>query len=140
MAYYTFLDPLDLLSTMVVVVHRNTHRSIAGEDIYGAAAPAKRLTRARDDARKKELALTMRELTVKLMVWSMTLIAARVELDFTIIGEVLRKGTMKFVQLRAPLDACFVSDDLRDEALLLDHALEAGVACTSVFFLDPNDR
>jgi hypothetical protein len=75
-----------------------------------------------------------------MMVWSATSTAAGIELDFTITGDVLRKGIFKFVQLRAPLDACLLPDDLRGKAHLLDHELEAGVACTIVFFLDTGDR
>jgi hypothetical protein len=37
MVYYTIQDSLNLLSTMVVVVHRNIHRSITGESICGGA-------------------------------------------------------------------------------------------------------
>jgi hypothetical protein len=37
----------------------------------------------------------MRNLTVKLKVWSATTMTAGVELDLTIAGDVLRKGTAK---------------------------------------------
>jgi hypothetical protein len=37
----------------------------------------------------------MRKLTLSTMVWSLELIVDRDELDFTITGEVLRKGTPK---------------------------------------------
>jgi hypothetical protein len=52
------------------------------------------------------------------MVWSATMIAAGVELNLAIADNVLRRGTIKFAQLRAPLDAC----------LLLDLTVDSGVA------------
>jgi hypothetical protein len=69
------------------------------------------------------------------MVWSATSMTAGVELDFAITGEVLQKGSAKFVGLRKIQDDSFLPDDLRRQARLLDHAPEAGVACTAVFFL-----
>jgi hypothetical protein len=74
------------------------------------------------------------------MVWSAMSMAAEVELDFAIADDVLRKGTMKFFWLRAPLDVCFLPEDLRAEAHLLDPAPETGVACTVEFFLDAGNR
>jgi hypothetical protein len=74
------------------------------------------------------------------MVWSVTSIGDEDELDFAITGEVLRKGMIKFDKLRAPLDACLLPDDLRAEALLLDHVPEAGVTPSVVFLLDTGDR
>jgi hypothetical protein len=69
------------------------------------------------------------------MVWSATSMTAGVELDFAITGEVLLNGSAKSVGLRKIQDDSFLPDDLRRQARLLDHAPEAGVACTAVFFL-----
>jgi hypothetical protein len=82
----------------------------------------------------------MRKLTVNTMVWSATMIAAGVELNFTVTGDVLRKGKPKLTLSRAPLDDCLYPDASLDVAHLLDHAPEAEVACTAVFIIDTGDR
>jgi hypothetical protein len=74
------------------------------------------------------------------MVWSATSMTTGVELDFAIAGEVLQKGSAKFVGLRKIQDDSFLPDDLRRQAPLLDHAPEARVACTTVFLIDADDR
>jgi hypothetical protein len=61
------------------------------------------------------------------MVWSPDLIVDEDELDFTITGEVLRKGTTKLSKLRAPLDSCLRPDAPLDEALLLYQATSSRV-------------
>jgi hypothetical protein len=68
------------------------------------------------------------------MVWSATMIAAGVELNFTITGDVLRKGIFKFVSPRPPLDSGLLQDDLHAKAHLLDHELDAGVVSVSTGF------
>ena len=70
-------------------------------------------------------------LTLNAMAWSATLMAAGVEFDFTFAGDVLRKGTVKFFWLRAPLDACLLPDGLRAEAHLLDQK-----SCADVLSID----
>jgi hypothetical protein len=70
------------------------------------------------------------------MVWSATRIAAGVELDFTITGDVLRKGIFKFVSPRPHLDVGLLRDDLHAKAHLLDHELDVGVVCIAGFFRD----
>ena len=77
----------------------------------------------------------MCELTVRRMVWSVKTLVVGDELNFAIAGEILQKGSVKFVGLRKIQDDSFLPDDLRRQAHLLDHAPEAGVACTAVFFL-----
>jgi hypothetical protein len=69
----------------------------------------------------------MRKLTVKLMVWSATSMTAGVELDFAIAGEVLQKGSAKFVGLRKIQDDSFLPDDLRRQALPTSHCTDSGV-------------
>jgi hypothetical protein len=69
----------------------------------------------------------MRKLTVKLMVWSATSMAAGVELDFAIADDVLRKGKQKLTSSRAPLHDSFRQDDQQNQALLLDQKSCAGV-------------
>jgi hypothetical protein len=49
------------------------------------------------------------------------------------------KGTVDWRRLRPPLLDSFHEDAPRDTALLLDHAAEAGVACTTAFFLDSGE-
>jgi hypothetical protein len=60
--------------------------------------------------------------------------------EFTNTGEMLRKGSTKFVGLREIQHDYFLPDALRRQALLLDPAPEAGVACTAVFLLSAGDR
>ena len=69
----------------------------------------------------------MRKLTVNTMVWSATMIAAGVELNFTVTGDVLRKGKPKLTLSRAPLDDCLSPDAPLDEALLHDQTAASGV-------------
>jgi hypothetical protein len=63
-----------------------------------------------------------------MMVWSATMIAAGVELDFIVTGDVLRKGIFKFALNLAPLDDCLYPEALLDDALLHDQAAASGVA------------
>jgi hypothetical protein len=79
-------------------------------------------------------------LTLVLPRWSPMSIAAGVEVDSTIAGDVMRNGITEFVLHLAPLDDFLHLDDLHAKVLLLDYALESGVACTSVFFHDSGDR
>ncbi|KAK1645691.1 hypothetical protein QYE76_063496 [Lolium multiflorum] len=75
----------------------------------------------------REYALQTRNLTVKLKVWSATTFAAGVELDSTIAGDVLRKGTFKFALHLASLDDCLHPVAPLDEALPTSHCTELGV-------------
>jgi hypothetical protein len=77
----------------------------------------------------------MRNLTLDPMVRSAMLIIEGDGDEFAITGDMLQKGSAKFIGLRKIQDDSFLPDDLRRQALLLDHAPEAGVACTAVFFL-----
>jgi hypothetical protein len=79
-------------------------------------------------------------LTLNAMAWSATLMAAGVELDFTSAGDVLRKGTVEFFWLRAPLDACLLPDGLRAEAHLLDQKSCAGVLSINGTMVVTGDR
>jgi hypothetical protein len=69
----------------------------------------------------------MRKLTVNLLVWSATTIAVGDELNFAITGEVLQKGSAKFVGLRKIQDDSFLPDDLRRQALPTSHCTDSGV-------------
>ena len=69
----------------------------------------------------------MRELTVKMMVWSARALVVGDELNFSIAGEVLQKGSAKFVGLRKIQDDSFLPDDLRRQALPMNHLVDAGV-------------
>jgi hypothetical protein len=81
----------------------------------------------------------MRNLTLDTMVRSaMSIIEGDVD-EFAITGDMLQKGSAKFIGLGKIQDDSFLPDDLRRQALLLDHAPEAGVACTTVFFLDSGE-
>jgi hypothetical protein len=81
----------------------------------------------------------MRNLTLDPMVRSAMLIIEGDGDEFAITGDMLQKGSAKFVGLRKIQDDSFLPDDLRRQALLLDHAPEAGMACTTVFFLDSGE-
>ena len=90
-------------------------------------------------ARKRELALQTRKLTLNLMAWStVTLVDGNGE-DFAIPDDLLQRESRKLAGLRKIQVDSFLPDDLRRQAVLLDHAPEAGVACTTVFFLDSGE-
>ena len=74
------------------------------------------------------------------MVWSPERIVDGDELDFANTGEVLRKGSTKLDRSRAPLDASFLSDGLREEALLLGYTTELGVASIVASLIDTGGR
>ncbi|KAK1604817.1 hypothetical protein QYE76_028490 [Lolium multiflorum] len=99
--YWALSTRLELLDTMVVVSSRVAHRSFAGKHT--------------------------RNLTVKLMVWSIEAGMVGDELSLAIPGDLLRKGNSKFPSPRPSLDASFLLEVQRAVALLLDSLLSARV-------------
>jgi hypothetical protein len=73
------------------------------------------------------------------MVWSATTIAAGVELDFIVTGDVLRKGIFKFALHLAPLDDCLYPEALLDDALPTSHCTELGVVSSVELVHDTGD-
>jgi hypothetical protein len=69
----------------------------------------------------------MRNLTLKLMVWSATSIDDGVELKFAITGDVLQKKSVKLSSLWPPLDARLHPDDQQDLTHHLRHSTVSGV-------------
>jgi hypothetical protein len=59
-------------------------------------------------------------LTLKLKVWSAPAMVDGDGEEFTITGDVLQKGSMKFASLRKIQHDSFLPDALRRQALLLD--------------------
>jgi hypothetical protein len=57
----------------------------------------------------------------------MKTIVVGIGLQFADSGVLLRTESFKFASLLAPIDACFRSDDILVEALLLDLYTDAGV-------------
>jgi hypothetical protein len=69
----------------------------------------------------------MRKLTTKLLICLEASIVDGDEHNFADSGELLQKGTKKFVVLRPLLHAILLPDDLLDKALLLVYPSELGV-------------
>jgi hypothetical protein len=78
-------------------------------------------------------------LTLVLMVWSIAPVVDGDDQEITNSGEVLRKGLSKLGHSLAPLDACFLTDDLHVEAHLLGHLTDAGKSPVAGFLLDAGD-
>jgi hypothetical protein len=69
----------------------------------------------------------MRKITTKLLICSVASIVDGDEHNFVDSGELLRKGTSKFVVLQPLLHAILLLDDLLDNVLLLVYPSELGV-------------
>jgi hypothetical protein len=72
----------------------------------------------------------VRNLTLKLMVWSAPSIVVGVELRFAITDDQLEKKSIKFISLRPPLVAILHQDDLRGQAHRLSYTM--GSRMTSI--------
>jgi hypothetical protein len=88
---------------MVVTEYRNNHRSIAGEDICGGAAPAKWLTQATVDEMTRIGAPEMRKLTLDAWRCSPVKMVHGNELHLADTSAVHQKGTSKLASPRALL-------------------------------------
>jgi hypothetical protein len=80
---------------LVVMVCAGTHRSFVGNHVLRRCTPARWLIGATDVDRMREYALQTRNLTVKLKVWSATMLVVGDDDDWRSPGDVMQKGSMK---------------------------------------------
>jgi hypothetical protein len=75
-----------------------------------------------------------------MMAWSAPTMVDGDDGDWRFPGELLQKGTPKFLLVLARLDALLLQGDLRGQAHRLSHAMGSGMTSIDGFFLDTGDR